>query len=233
MSDTSQLITQNVRSAVEMLRESNYDASINALRCALDGLSSSVPRDLATSNGCGSAALRIEAAPLRLQNNRGSLPEVCRSEHSVGLLMIYSCLFQFPEGTKEELLFCRENISRATAVIVYDLALAYHLRGLSGLDQEENLRSALKLYKVAFGTLFDQGGCHSDFEKIISLAILNNKGHIHWELFEMESVKDCMNWIKSLLHSCYEEGSTTDLRAFSFIVVLWECQLGLPASPAA
>lgn len=232
MSDTSQLITQNVRSAVEMLRESNYDASINSLRCALDDLSSSVPRDLA-SNGRGCEALKIEAAPLRLQNNRASLPEACRSEQSAGLLMIYSCLFQFPEGTFDELLSCPENVSRATAVVVYNLALAFHLRGLSGLDQEKNLRSALKLYKVAFGTLFDQGGCHSDFEKIISLAILNNKGHIHWELFEMESVKDCMNWIKSLLHSCYEEESTTDLRAFSFIVVLWECQLGLPASPAA
>ena len=77
-----------------------------------------------------------------------------------------------------------EGYVEESATILYNLMLTYHLYGL----EEHNslfLHTALKLYEVDFGL------AKTRMHHLFDLAMLNNLGQIHHEIFNFDKSLQC------------------------------------------
>jgi hypothetical protein len=85
------------------------------------------------------------------------------------------------------------NASIVSSIILFNLALVYHFKGLEGSDDvsRSRLMSAQSLYTKA-GSLLDEGGfsslqsCGHPVVDILTMAILNNQGQLSFFLFDYE-----------------------------------------------
>lgn len=87
-------------------------------------------------------------------------------------------------------------------VLIFNLALVYHIRGLRHpTAPQTDLRAALHYYKLGL-TIVQQHTrlcADSSIFYLISLALLNNAGHVFFHFFKMEEAKQCRDHMDCLL----------------------------------
>lgn len=97
---------------------------------------------------------------------------------------------------------------------LYNLALSHHLCALSKTNPEPFLRKALALYELAYTIHVSE-----DIELTIlqSMAIVNNLGHLHKELDDLDKSRQCFeNLLTTLMFvkDCGEQDSNHMLDGF-------------------
>ena len=214
------------------MSDARYRESIDLLRNGLANLLSQV--SLKTSRPCSChTELLLNPITLRLSEDDSDSDKPRRTffgVNSFGAFTIYDKGFQLQEGTTDDIFQDEDNVHRASSVLLYNTALVHHLLGLQGPNQQRHLKKALKLYEMAIDVLHN---CkkHNDVDKMITLAIFNNKGHVYCQFSELSQVQVCIDWLKSILDCCCEEAD--ELLHFRLTALLWNGRMYPSMAPAA
>jgi hypothetical protein len=97
-----------------------------------------------------------------------------------------------------------QNREVLTAVILYNMALVNHGRGIN-LGRSKFIAKALKLYKLSLEVLLKS----EDKERpvnLLLLAIFNNSAHIYSQFFNIEGMRQCLDCMRQVLS--HAEGTT-------------------------
>jgi tetratricopeptide (TPR) repeat protein len=127
---------------------------------------------------------------------------------------------------------------RLTAVVLYNMALCYHLRATQqqGSSNDRFMRKAIRLYNLALELLQGNpasGGVRS-CDALVCLAVLNNLGHAYQHFNEVENAQSCFDQLVSVLQSgpvaaAYD--SIQDVNHFALTALLHDQVF--PTAPAA
>jgi tetratricopeptide (TPR) repeat protein len=92
--------------------------------------------------------------------------------------------------------YCNNEASdtAVSAVILFNMALLHHFRGLGG--QTEFLDRASRLYRIALDILQKH---NDDTNILLVLALLNNLAHIDSHLFRVEDMKHSLGQMRDIL----------------------------------
>jgi hypothetical protein len=98
---------------------------------------------------------------------------------------------------------------------LYNLALCHHLHALNSKDgTKAKLEKALALYELAYTLLFTEDTQATVFQQ---MAIINNIGHIHAILQNVECSRQCFENLLSTImcvKDCGEEDEMVDIDGF-------------------
>lgn len=118
-----------------------------------------------------------------------------------GLFEVFQCAFRPPclPGDEWETI----NQSRASITNLYNLALAYHIQGLSNGSSSRELKLARNLYRMALSIVESiQPNIFSDnFMLLLILAVFNNMGQICATFYDGADTHKCMSVISNLSDS--------------------------------
>ena len=113
---------------------------------------------------------------------------------------------------------CADSCTRASGIIIFNLALVYHLRSLSvdQSDREKQLRRAQCFYEQAYSLHLNEKG---SVDGIRALASLNNLGHVNILLHNEYNANECWKMLLSLIVYLTESTGVSptlqsDLRSF-------------------
>jgi len=92
---------------------------------------------------------------------------------------------------------------RTSAVLLYNLALAYHLQGLCTGVSSRELQLALQLYKMTLSVVescchFQAVDDHDDLLLLLVMAVFNNMGHIYGTFFYGPGSIKCIRALSAL-----------------------------------
>lgn len=136
--------------------------------------------------------------PLVVKFNPVPPPLIAPSDQRIFSVFNHGALFEqkdtssLPVGTYRTI----------AASVVYNIALSYHLIGLQGAHRGSDFDKALKAYKAARDLLNATGESQlsaTNDVNLLTLAIVNNMGHIHEQFYQLESAKDCLQELHMLL----------------------------------
>ena len=234
-------IVPTIATAVDMMRASRYSETMDLLRSGLGHLLSLAERAAPISPSpfscsCSSdTSISLESVSLRLceEDDDETSKHHFFGASAFGALAIYDKALRFAGETTDSIFGEGDNVHRASSVLLYNTALVHHLLGLQGPHQQRHLKKALKLYEMAIDVLHN---CkkHNDVDKMITLAIFNNKGHVYCQFSELSHVQVCIDWLKSILDCCDCDFQNSDeLLHFRLTVLLWDAENCPPAAPAA
>jgi hypothetical protein len=96
-------------------------------------------------------------------------------------------------------LIASTNATIASATLLYNMGLAWHLLGA----QENNtkaLKKSLFAYEMAYSALSQsQQQGNDSFSYLVMLALCNNMAHIHFHFSNLEKAKKCRDFIPQIL----------------------------------
>jgi hypothetical protein len=209
----SRRVTALNKTGIKSLQQGYYSEAICSFRMAIDCLN----RDTFTTSSLTQAQgglhhqqeqeqeqehtpeLNIQPVRLDCLNMTGMLDI---SPHNT--FEIYQGTFAFPQP-----LSLRPYMVEISLVLVFNLAVAYHLAGFSSStssfhDAQQNLRRALKHYKVALrifrcSNLQDlrlDSCCYS-----LVLGLMTNMGNLFDHFCNFKETETCRNYIENILSS--------------------------------
>lgn len=111
---------------------------------------------------------------------------------------MYDRAFLLSGASEEEIYSSRANMNRTSCVVLYNMALVYHLSGTKGNKQDQNYRNALRLYSMGSRILSDGAMTYSS-DYLLSLALVNNQGHIHANYFRNNEAQACFSRMYTIL----------------------------------
>jgi len=111
----------------------------------------------------------------------------------------------------------------ASAVLIYNMGLAYHLEGLrTGISQQ--LQQAIRFYNMSYCLLLcddnddDEAENDDDFAALPKMALVNNTGHIHACFCSYYETSICSQDLLTYYHDqCYEGLPLSDEESAIFI----------------
>lgn len=107
---------------------------------------------------------------------------------------VYRCAFLLPKTYVEP----TASLDSST-VVIYNLALAHHLAGLSGGEESEmHLKEAFRHYDLAFALFKNRWECSSKLLPLL-LGVLSNLAHICAHFYEVPKVHYCLDMMKIVL----------------------------------
>lgn len=118
-----------------------------------------------------------------------------------------------------------EYCHRESAVIMFNLALVHHWRGMH-FGVTSLLPKALKLYEMSYSLI--QNG--ATFSHHLVLALLNNMGQIHHELTQYEAAEHCFKNLKDLLGGSQIYADGDDVQGFLMNIMFLEAPGMAPAA---
>eukprot|EP00977_Amphora_coffeiformis_P002359 scaffold443_cov177-Amphora_coffeaeformis.AAC.6 len=149
---------------------------------------------------------------------------------------VYQSAFSFP--TTKSLSAYQSEIS---VILFYNLALAHHLAGLSGVFHHESegrdahLRQALKFYKLAMTVVKSNpaqnidGSCYA-----MVLGSIVNMGHIFTHFWNTQEANACSRHLHNLLHSSPAVAAISEEDGdFFFTVLAYSTETKAISAPAA
>lgn len=88
-------------------------------------------------------------------------------------------------------------------IILYNMALAHHLAGLSATtsNSKRHLQEALRYYKMSLTVFQSRKSTFVDDSYSLILGLLNNMGHIFCHSFQIKEAQTCSHHIDLLLAS--------------------------------
>lgn len=177
-----------------------------------------------------SSLLQHPERPEQDQNDN----DISNRLHAQRAIPLYNHAFVFTPSTyaKHEPQYKDAHLWPLTyAVLLYNTALALHLKGLQGEANFANKPSfhlAIKFYKLAVGVL-EQASTVPCL--LLLLALHNNLAHVHCSLYNVEEALQCVAWLKTVLSSKKVVALSASLLSFFSFNVLTGRELSL--APAA
>lgn len=145
---------------------------------------------------------------------------------------VYQTVFEFPKTNS--LIAYQTEIS---VILFYNLALAHHLAGLSGLFEqpETHLRQALKYYKLAITVFKSNPDIQFDDSCFaLILGVITNMGHIFTHFWSTQEAQSCSKHLQDMLHSSAAvSGLSEEDGEFFFAVLAYSTEAKNIAAPAA
>ena len=127
----------------------------------------------------------------------------------------------------------QDNSSNLSLALLYNLALAYHLYGVSGVDKEipadVYMESALRCYKHAIAVFRSMQTYNVRF--VLILGLLNNLSHVLFHFWRPEEAKSCCMMLDYLLE--LEGESLDDQEGDFFYSILAYANAACCVAPAA
>ena len=198
-----QLIVDLNNKAIQCLLQGNSDGSVAALSSALSSLQlCHNMQQTATANS--PLNLQISMAMKLLERNptcstpMGSvvLDHSCLSDCS-GTFSIFNHALTVSNSFELDSNVAK-NYERLQSMLLYNLGLTLHFQAMRS-GRSEELRGALDLYEMAFSVVENAWQLFNiDDLMLLLMAILNNLGHIHSNLYNMERTQTCVDWLKAL-----------------------------------
>jgi tetratricopeptide (TPR) repeat protein len=100
-------------------------------------------------------------------------------------------------------LTCFKYYVKLSFIILYNLALAHHLSGVSGNNTLMRLRKALSLYELAYTIQMTE---NIELTVLETMAIVNNLGQIHTSLENKEKSCQCFQHLLSTIMFLNDSG---------------------------
>ena len=95
-----------------------------------------------------------------------------------------------------------KEVRLAAAATVYNIALSHHLLGLQDANNRKDSDNFLKAYQAAGSLLssaMDDVILEDNDVKLLALAIANNEGHIHEQVFASDKAMSCLRQVQSIV----------------------------------
>ncbi|KAL7575483.1 hypothetical protein ACA910_020069 [Epithemia clementina (nom. ined.)] len=96
-----------------------------------------------------------------------------------------------------DILSSPERCHFLACVLLYNKALCSHLQGLEG-GRSADFEDSLMNYNMAVGIMSDFFTSNPS-KLLLELALLNNKGHVHYDLVDLEETQRCLDRMDTLL----------------------------------
>ena len=93
--------------------------------------------------------------------------------------------------------------SETTAILLYNIGLSYHHKGLT-TGVSSSLKRALDFYEFAYDTLEAESRCGrgcSDLSRLVLLAIATNMGHAYAYFYDVEETRSCRSIVAEIFAS--------------------------------
>jgi hypothetical protein len=219
------------RNGVDLMREGSFPKALTQFRCALQRLladrKNAEPQDEKGSRAC-LLVRSVSSRELAFVSKMSSLD--CREQHEFSL---FDQVFVI-ESTDEKVLSSEMNRNRTLVVVLYNMALAYHLMGTRDAnDQKKNLKRSIRYYKMAMEVL--RRNKDIDEKKLMFLAISNNMGNIYSHVFETTRAQSCLESMASVLESLSSDPSVDMGDAYTFfhlnvVIVFAQTEVGAAAA---
>ena len=118
---------------------------------------------------------------------------------------LYYHAFTLSAQSEKEILTSTDVENLASACLLYNLGLTYHMRGLA-LVRSKDLAQASSLYHKAAALAEHVESDASEQNLLLILAIFSNMGHIHSEHYDTKAAARCMDLLQMILESdeCHE-----------------------------
>lgn len=190
--------------AVQMMSSGSYKEAIPLLTSALKTLRN----EMAENVGTNSIGYEREShyKSVEMSITRMSSPATWSSADSqlstLGMFTILDRFFLIDEKSFQHHASSESVTNHVVAVLLYNIALAFHLHGSRSEDRRQALRKALHYYDLAQkaavtasdGMVSVQGD-----EVMLQLACCNNKGHIYSLLFQKDEAYRCLDWMREVV----------------------------------
>jgi hypothetical protein len=228
--DSTSILDIN-RKGVDLMREGSSRQAVTLFRCALqrllDGGTNNAPQEGKES----SASLLVRSVSTREVACMSKLSSLNYIEQQA--FSLYDRAFVI-KSADEKVLFSETNRSRTLVVVLYNMALTYHLMGVRDAnDQKKNMKRSMHYYRMAMELL--RRNSDIDQKKILYLAVSNNMGNIYAHLFETTRAQICLDRMASTLETLYSDTPVNMGDSYSFfhlnVVILFGQKE--PAAPAA
>ena len=127
-----------------------------------------------------------------------------------------------------------QNYQRLLAMLIYNMGLSMHLQALQSGKAAE-LKGALDLYEMSFSVIETEWQqLNVDDLMLLLMALFNNLGHIHSNLYNLKERETCIDWLKALAgHPTFHKLMQREEHApffMNLLVVLKQQQLISPAA---
>ena len=221
--------------AVHLMQEAHYDEAAHVLRDALEHLRSDLANDMTAASRTSDCSITIDSNLVIEHVQLMDRVESEKHQHDAFFFCTEAFVCHSTSRSLAAVPWKFEN--SVSAVIFYNLALAVHLRSLICLPNQKKVRCALRLYDMALKVLPSRLEA-SDHLLPLTLACVNNKGHICSIFYERHALNQCLDSMSSLLEVCNNENWTVDADRelcceFQLNVLLF-CRIGqVQSAPAA
>jgi tetratricopeptide (TPR) repeat protein len=112
-------------------------------------------------------------------------------------------------GSDNDTVCSPRNEATVSGVLLFNMALCYHIQGLGRPEDHHKLEKALQFYQAAASIIgLNHNLCGAD--RLIYLAIYNNQAQIFSNLFCEEEVQQCLSWLQEGLECSAAEGDAED-----------------------
>jgi tetratricopeptide (TPR) repeat protein len=123
---------------------------------------------------------------------------------------IFSSPIFLPTEDLSSKAFYQEYYLHLSFILMYNLALTYHLCAIDGEICQRNLESAVALYELAYTI---QKTEDLDVSVIQTMAIVNNLGQVHTALGNVDKSQYCYQHLLSTIMHLNESGAASDYAA--------------------
>jgi hypothetical protein len=181
--------------AVTLMQEGAYSAAFTLLHSSLDQLKTKVDTELESVDDMPTMGeeASIHPIPVRFARHDEKVTNNAFSFYSSACVFI---------GTESELLTTSLNEIRLAAVVLYNLALCFHVHGIGRAASQHYFTKALQMYKTALGLLKEVATVSPkqvEKDSLLRLALYNNIGHIHSCDHQTADLQRCLEKIQSIL----------------------------------
>jgi len=139
-----------------------------------------------------------------------------------------------PQLHDENIFGSESQHSKLSCILYYNMGLCFQLHALSGSRRASSyLRDAHLSYQTALGLLDEGSQEFSDMQ--LELALLNNFGHLHYSVLNMEATATCLERMQFILCDITDDGDEPvpeDLQCF-YLNLIHNENLQLRAAPVA
>jgi len=219
---------------VRLIADGRYNDAILVLSAAIQCISADVASDHLVCLPLGDVTVEEELSSILAVPVRDA-PDL-REDHPLkqarvfpifasGLIMTLSTTSsllvtqQHPQSSSSTGMHGAKCRHVATAVLLYNIGLSYHLMGVAGEDRRVLLGRALTHYELATDLLV-RNVLPMNCQVLLPLAIFNNKGHIYSHFFEDAGIDECLAWLRVLLDVPPQRGMEETFVNFRLTVVL-------------
>jgi hypothetical protein len=222
--------------AASLLQKGQYRRAIQTLQSSLLSLRSRIHGNEWDGPGAGTDGLVVdgliegESRILALHFSHMSADAETSRRRSHGVFDLYSCPLTIDArgGLEGEVVSANEG-RRLTAMVLYNMALCFHLRATRNQDcaNDQLVLRATKFYQLALDLMdgMAPSSLRNPSTTLMYLATLNNLGHAYQYFHETRKAQVCLDRIAHLLQSrlvaaTYED--IQDVTHFTLTAVLYE-----------
>lgn len=187
--------------AIDLMREARYDCAVQTLASTLTSLSTFMRNGLENDDEVSFASLDLCRSGARFSSCAPFISPVPPGHENAAKYFV-NC----PLEVSKDLPLTTQTGETLSFIVVYNLALAWHLWGLEASEIEEKqlfLRKALNLYRLAHGIIING---RMTVKPSHFMALVSNTGHAHICLGDIDRANACFHLLLGTLMCVVDQG---------------------------